>query len=175
VCYSCGFYAGINGKVLDNVTGQPLEGALVVVQWSKTRGIPGLQYSDLHKVAETQTDKDGMFYMDGAFAFLLEPPRMLIYKEGYIPWRNDMVFPGGRITKDYEWKHNATYKLDSITDKNTYEQMYSFVSYAMFGSHRREVPITSDIMQNLLLKQTVEIRKRMEGDKKRDTIKRDTQ
>jgi hypothetical protein len=174
VCCSCGFYAGINGKVLDNVTGQPLEGALVVVQWSKTRGIPGLQYSDLHKIAETQTDKDGMFYMDGAFAFLLEPPIMLIYKEGYFPWRNDMEFPGGNITKDHEWKHNATYKLNILMDKQDYLRLHSFMDYGMGGNHGKEVPITSNVMNRILVKETAEKRKQMEKDKEQGTVREDT-
>ncbi len=79
LCASC-CYPGINGKVIDSATGQPLEGAVVVAQWRKTRGIPGLQYSDLHKSVETLTDKKGTFSLNGTAGILLEPPRMLIYK-----------------------------------------------------------------------------------------------
>ena len=39
-CSGC--YSGINGKVVDGITGNPLEGAVVLAQWTKTHGLPGL-------------------------------------------------------------------------------------------------------------------------------------
>lgn len=161
VCCSCGFYAGISGKVVDNVTGKPLEGAVVVAQWTKTRGIPGLQYSDLQKITETLTDKEGTFSLSGTFGLLLEPPRMIIYKVGYIPWRNDMVFPGGHITKDHEWNNDVTYKLDVFSDKYTYRQLYSFLDYGMIGNGRTEVPIISDLMRKISMQDNSEIKKQI--------------
>lgn len=155
------YYPGINGKVVDTATGQPLEGAVVVAQWTKTRGIPGLQYSDLQKITETLTDKEGTFSLSGTFGLFLEPPRMLIYKVGYIPWRNDMVFPGGHITKDHEWNNDVAYKLDVFTDKYTYRQLYSFLDYGMIGNGRTEVPIISNSMRKISMQDNSEIKKQI--------------
>jgi hypothetical protein len=166
ICCSCGFYTGLNGKVVDNVTGQPLEGAVVVAQWTKPRGIPGLQYHDLHKIIETLTDKEGSFSLSGTFGVLIDPPEMLIYKKGYIPWRNDMVFPGGHITKDHEWNNDVTYKLDVFTDKYTYRQLYSFLDYGMIGNGRSEVPIISNSMREISMKDKAEIKSQSGKDNK---------
>lgn len=165
-CCSCSFYNGLNGTVVDNATGQPLEGALVVVQWTKPRGIPGLQYRDLHKIAETLTDKQGAFSIDGTIGFLLDPPEMLIYKDGYIPWRNDMDFPGGHRNKDNEWKHNITYRLDIFTDKYTYRQLYHFLDTGMMGNSRKEVPMSSKLMRDISMREKAEIRTQMQKNNK---------
>lgn len=167
VCCSCGFYTGLNGKVVDNVTGQPLEGAVVVAQWRKTRGVPGLQYSDLHKSVETITDKKGEFSLEGASGLLLESPRMVIYKTGYIPWRNDMVFPGGQITKDHEWNNNLTYRLDVFTDKFTYRQLNSFLSYGIKVSGDRETPTYDNLMHQISVLEQTEIENQMGKDNKK--------
>ncbi len=115
VCCSCSYYQDITGKVVDNETGQPIEGALVVAQWTKPRGIPGLQHHELHKIVETITDHEGKFSLTGTSGYLLDPPEMIIYKEDYIPWRNDMVFPNLEKTKDNLWSNKETYKLDNST------------------------------------------------------------
>lgn len=129
----CSHYPDITGKVIDNVTGKPIEGAVVVAQWTKPRGMPGEQYHDLHKITETLTDKEGKFSLSGTTGFILDPPEMIIYKEGYIPWRNDMVFPSRNIVKDHEWNNNVTYKLDIFTDKYTIRQLSQFMDSAIIG------------------------------------------
>jgi DNA-binding protein len=95
MAFGCNFYGGIKGTVLDNAAGKPIEGAVVVAQWVKERGFPGMRYHNLHKITESLTDKNGKFSLNGTIGILLEPPEMIICKEGYIPWRNDMVYPGG--------------------------------------------------------------------------------
>ena len=153
------FYPRIDGKVIDGATGQPLESAIVVAQWRKTRGIPGLQYSDMHKSVETLTDKAGKFALSGAFAFLLEPPRMLIYKAGYIPWRNDSVFPGGHLSKDNEWNNGEIYRLDSLSEIYTYRQLNFFMSYGIKVSGGRETPLFDDVMQDISKQEIIEFYK----------------
>jgi hypothetical protein len=48
IAFGCSFYGGIKGTVLDNATGKPIEGALVVAQWVKERGLPGMLHHNLH-------------------------------------------------------------------------------------------------------------------------------
>lgn len=117
MAFGCSFYGGIKGTVIDNATGKPIEGAVVVAQWTKPRGLPGLQYHNLHKITETLSDNNGKFSLSGTIGILIDPPEMIVYKDGYIPWRNDMVYPGGRdiYAKNHEWQNHRTYRLDTFT------------------------------------------------------------
>ena len=142
----CSHYPDITGKVVDNATGKPIEGAVVVAQWTKSRGIPGMQYHELHKITETLTDKEGKFSLSGAIGVQIGPPEMIIYKKGYVPWRNDTIFPSCNIVKDHEWKNNVKYKLDLFTDKFTSRQLFLFLDFGMTGSGRAEVPLFTYIL-----------------------------
>ena len=154
-------YPPITGKVVDGVTGQPLEGALVVAQWTKKHGF-GLTYHDLNLITETLTDKEGVFAItktpNDSF---VEAPEMIIYKEGYIPWRNDMIFPGGssKLAKQHEWNNNVTYKLDVFTNKYAYGQLYEFMDYGIIGSGGRDTPIFNELHQKLSVQRSAEIRR----------------
>lgn len=166
-CSGCHFYKGINGKVVDNATGNPIEGALVVAQWTKKHGL-GDTYHTLSLITETLTDRTGKFVIkstpDDPF---VEPPEMIIYKEGYIPWRNDMTFPGGHKNKGNEWKNNATYRLDVFTDKYTAGQLSDFIDHGMILSlGKAEAQKFSDIARKLSGISINEIRDKKLKDKK---------
>ena len=165
LCFSSSgcYYSGINGKVVDNTTGQPIEGAVVVAQWTKSRGIPGMPIHDPHKIIETLTSKEGAFFLSGTFGLLIDPPEMIIYKEGFIPWRNDMIFPGGRdrLAKDHEWKNNMTYKLDIFTNKYSLSQLYNFLDHGIIGGGAYETPIFSELMRKTSKLESAEIENKM--------------
>jgi hypothetical protein len=61
--------APIRGQVMDDATGKPLEGAIVVAQWELVREvIPGLvneSYGDVLNIAEAVTDRDGRYEIPG--------------------------------------------------------------------------------------------------------------
>lgn len=153
----CSHYSDISGKVVDNATGKPIKGAVVVAQWTNTRGIPGMQYHNLHRIVETLTDKEGKFSISGTSGFIINPPEMIIYKEGYTPWRNDQIFPSCNIVKNHEWFSYMTYKLDVFTDKYTFEQLYSFLDAAIMGSGGPETPTFNDLHHKISVKRTQEI------------------
>jgi hypothetical protein len=121
-------YPPINGKVVDAVTGHPLEGALVVAQWTKTHGLPGMRYHDHYKSIETHTNKDGTFKLSGTNDPFVEPPQMIIYKKGYVPWRNDLIFPSTNLVKKNEWNNDVTYKLEVFSDEYSYSHLYNFIN-----------------------------------------------
>jgi len=126
---SSGCYHGINGKVVDNATGKPLEGALVVVQWTRPdiHSIEGISSAVIMNT-ETLTDKNGKFVIRSTpYNPFANQPEMIIIKEGYIPWRNDEIFPGGNKEENKQWKNNETYKLDVFTEKYTYNQIDFFL------------------------------------------------
>jgi hypothetical protein len=135
--------------VVDGATGKPIEGALVVAQWTKKHGF-GLTYHELILITETLTDKEGKFYIiKTPNDLFVEPPEMIIYKEGYIPWRNDSIFPSLNTVKDNDWKNNVTYNLDVFTDKYTARQLHRFLDYGMMGRGRAEVPIFNKVKDTI--------------------------
>lgn len=150
----CSHYSDISGKVVDNATGKPIEGAVVVAQWTNTRGIPGLQYHNLHKIVETLTNKEGAFSLSGTSGFIINPPDMIIYKEGYLPWRNGSIFPDKNLDKK-EWNNNVTYKLDVFTDKYTVVQISHYLDSGIIGYG--EVPIYHGIYNEIAGRATDEI------------------
>lgn len=131
--FGCSHYSDITGKVVDSATGKPIEGAVVVAQWTKPRGWLGEQQRELHKIIETLTDREGKFFLSGTTGFVLDPPVMIIYKEGYISWRNDQIFPSCNKVKNNEWNNNVTYRLDVFDTKYSYEQYYQFLDSGIIG------------------------------------------
>lgn len=150
ICSGC-FYPGIHGRVVDDASGKPIQGALVVVQWTKKQGF-GLTYHDLYKIVETLTDKDGKFTVTGIYDPFVEPPEMIIYKDGYIPWRNDATFPSCDIVKDHEWTNDVTYRLGIFTSENNYQQLYRFLDFGIIGNDGRRTPIFSETHRNIGIK-----------------------
>jgi hypothetical protein len=108
---------------VDATTGKPLEGAIVLAQWTKTGGLPGLTSNAPYAVKETETDKDGMFHMSGVYYPLVDQPELVIYKKGYVPWRNDSDFmdPNWKKYDKNIWQNNMTYKLN-LFKKRVYIQ-----------------------------------------------------
>lgn len=140
IASGCSHYPDITGKVVDGATGKPIEGALVVAQWTKPRGIPGMQYRNLHKITEALTDKEGAFSITGTFGFNIDPPLMLIYKEGYIPFRNDFIFPVKKKAEP-EWRNNVVYKLEVFSNKYTVSQLVGFTTSAFMIEGLSKVPV----------------------------------
>jgi hypothetical protein len=134
--------------VVDSATKKPIEGAVVVAQWTKLHGF-GLTYHTLEKMTETQTDKNGVFTISGINAWFVEPPEMVIYKEGFLPWRNDSVFPGGSKSKDNEWVNNAVYRLDKYDDRFTLTQIESFIDGGFMGFDRITMPLIGTELDKL--------------------------
>lgn len=134
--------------MVDSASGKSIEGAVVVAQWTKLHGF-GLTYHTQEKLTETQTDKNGAFTLSGINAWFVEPPEMIVYKEGYLPWRNDSVFPGGNKTKDNEWVNNAVYRLEKYEDKYTFGQIESFIDSGIMGYDQNSLPLFTEKMRKL--------------------------
>src|SRR3989338_10920318 len=70
-------YAGMSGTVIDAETGRPIEGAVVLVEWTMTKGI-GLTHTDSYKVVEKVTDKNGKFSVSGVSNPFVDPPMIVV-------------------------------------------------------------------------------------------------
>lgn len=86
------------GKVVDAETGQPLEGAVFVIVWSKKPRVTmdGPEY--FHSAKEALTDAKGEFFVDGSpgidwnpFTYIVKNPSVGIFMPGYGP------FPTGHM------------------------------------------------------------------------------
>lgn len=130
---SCG-YGPITGTVVDAETGKPIEGAVILVEWTKTEGLPGLTSTKSFKVIEKLTDKDGKFYIEGLSDTSVNKPDMTIYKKGYVAWNNEYIFPGWKHRTDFKWKDGNVYKLELFTPAYSYVKHQSFIDSSIHAS-----------------------------------------
>jgi hypothetical protein len=121
-----GCYSGIHGKVVDEITGDPIEGAVVLVEWTKTYGL-GLSYTKPHTVFEGLTNKDGMIFISSPFDPFLNPPRITIYKKGYVAWNNLYVFPDWAKREDFV-RDDFSIKLQRFTNNMSHKQHVYFLN-----------------------------------------------
>jgi hypothetical protein len=128
-----GCYPGIHGKVVDNVTGKPLDGAVVLAEWTTTWGL-GLTYHKLYKIVETETDKEGSFSLSGVYNPFVDQPSMVIYKKGYVPYRNDKIsFENPRLRKKVEWENGKTYRMELLKESHPREWIYYYATSGFMG------------------------------------------
>lgn len=146
-----GCYSGISGKVVDGVTGNPLEGAVVLAQWTQTHGLPGLSYHSVYKIEETETDKEGLFTLAGVYYPFVSRPEMVIYKKGYVPWRNDRSFMNPKWTeyKKNIWQNDMTYRLDIWKVEYSKDMLDGFIDIGLIGANSTSTPKFSDIKSDI--------------------------
>jgi len=137
-----GCYLPISGWVIDAETQQPIEGAVVLVEWVETGGLPGLAFHTVYKIAETETDSKGKFSLPGAYSiFGVDRPVMVIYKQGYVAWRNMTVFPDGKLRKDYDvWQHGYRYKLERFKENYSRSHHFFFMGGSIMGLNGKRTP-----------------------------------
>lgn len=104
----------IRGHVVDDVSGEPLEGVIVVAQWELVREvIPGLvnkSYGDVLKIVEVVTGRDGAYEIP-AWGPLPRPlllhledndPALMFFKPGYYPRYVANELRGAAYSRDAE-------------------------------------------------------------------------
>lgn len=120
-----GCYTTITGTVVDAETGKPIEGAVVLAEWTKRHGI-GDYHTESVKVVEVLSDKDGKVKISGIFDPFVDPPDVTVYKKGYVAWSNRSIFmDGGR--DDFAWKNGYVFKLERFKPEYSYIKHDSFV------------------------------------------------
>jgi hypothetical protein len=127
-----GCYSPITGTVVDAETGKPIEGAVVMAEWTKRHGI-GDYHTESVKVVEVLSDKDGKVRISGILVPFVDPPDVTVYKKGYVAWSNRSIFmDGGR--KDFVWNNGAVFKLEKFKPEYSYVEHDSFVSRSINAS-----------------------------------------
>ena len=126
-----GCYLPINGKVIDAVTQQPIEGAVVLVEWTKTHGI-GDHWTESYKVVEVVSDKEGKVTIAGCYSPFVDPPDVTVYKKGYVAWNSAAIFQGSPRA-DFKWG-DYLFKLEHFKPEYSYEAHTIFISIAIHSS-----------------------------------------
>jgi len=140
VVMSSSCYAEIIGKVADAETGQPVEGAIVLVQWTKTKGMPGMIHHEVDKIVEVETDKEGRFSIAEKYNPLINTADIVIYKDGYVAWRNDIIFPGWTKRKDFKLNVGIVIKLETFKEGFSRYDHCGFMNHGIIGANIEQTP-----------------------------------
>jgi hypothetical protein len=127
-----GCYMPISGTVVDANTNAPIEGAIVLVEWTKTHGI-GEHWTESYKVATAVTDKDGNFKVPGCYSPTVNEPNVTIYKKGYVAWSSRWIFPGMRTRTDFKWE-DRVFKLEHFKVEYSYIGHTDFITSSINSS-----------------------------------------
>ncbi len=119
----------MSGIVVDSQTGKPIDGAVVLVEWTITKGI-GLTSTESYKVVETLTNKEGKFNVLGITNPRVNPPDVTVYKKGYVCWSSRIIFPDYRNRTDFEWRDGFVFRLNRFKPEYSYIEHTSFISSA---------------------------------------------
>ena len=76
-------YPNVKFKVVDAETGQPIEGAVLLVSWLKL-GPFVTTVSKLYREDTVLSDENGIFAVPGVFSTALDRPELAVYKRGYV-------------------------------------------------------------------------------------------
>lgn len=122
--------SGISGTVVDAETGKPIEGAVVLVEWTRQCGI-GDKHTESIKVVENITDKSGKFRISGTLSPLVHSRNLTIYKKGYVAWSSRIIFPDYRNRTDFRWDDYYTFRLEHFKSEYSYVDHTAFISSAI--------------------------------------------
>lgn len=128
-----GCYATITGTVVDADTGEPVEVAVVLVEWTKTKGL-GLTYTESYKVIEAVTDKEGKVTVSGVFNPLVNPPDITVYKKGYVAWNNKFIFPEYVKREDFKWQNDYVFQLERFKPEYSHDAHTRFIHSITHGA-----------------------------------------
>jgi hypothetical protein len=123
-------------RVLDAETKEPVEGAVSIAMWYRTKGLPGLSSTYTAKAVEAESDADGFFRIPWVVGTLaLQKPHLKVYKPGYVGWDSRKIYLGcrddDRTRARYKRRENFT-----MTNQDLYlepwREEYSFISHGSF-------------------------------------------
>jgi hypothetical protein len=126
----------IKGQVVDAETGLPIKNAAVQICWIETKGIPGLTYGEDVEVGEDLTDDQGYFEIPKYPWFKGYEYWVHIYKEGYVCWKNDKIFPTYEKRKGFRLKNGMVIKLERFRKEYSKEKHANFAISVFSGPKR---------------------------------------
>jgi len=114
------------GKIVDAESGQPIEGAILLIEWTKVHGF-GNTYTKSEKAVEVFSDKDGVVNIPGYNDPTVARPDITIYKPGYVAWNNRWIFPDTRKRTDYKWKDGYVFRLERFKEEYSHSEHIMFL------------------------------------------------
>lgn len=134
----CGIHYNVKGRVVDAVSGDPIEGASVAIRWTDVEfGQRFAPYSSGVYLIEKAKDTSDA---DGYFTIPKYPNKMFdmgVYKKGFVCWSSDTDFLAKKLKKPIEAvKNGMVVKLEPFTADIIRERHASFtvsVSFAAGG------------------------------------------
>lgn len=138
--YSMGSNDEPTAIVIDDETGEPIEGAVAIAIWRK-HSIKEVAWFEGGmmipvRIEEVVSDKEGKIYIDGFWGWHLNEnryPRLTIYKPGYVCWDQKIIYinefksekrkdfdKGHRIARMKKWPEEFSFNghwsfMDSVT------------------------------------------------------------
>ena len=149
----------VSGVVVDAKTGEPVEGAVAIAEWNVTKGV-GHTYHDVVKVEEVVTGKDGRFFISAPTKGPFNKPYVVVYKPGYVAWRNDDIFPSWEKRKDFKFGRDVKIELEEFKEGYSREQHHVFMGSGFIGASFNKVPVFSEYKNVELGKSLMEIKVR---------------
>lgn len=120
--------------VVDEETGQPIEGVVAIAIWRKHSILQRAFWEGgamvVAKMEEAVSDKDGNIFIDGFWGWYSMPyryPRLTIYKPGYICWDQVNIFKDGKRT-DFDEEHRIA-RIAKWKEGLSYVDHDGFVGY----------------------------------------------
>jgi len=130
-------YPSIDVQVVDAETGEPIEGAVLLAQWTITTFLYESASSN-YKVVEKVSDESGRMTVPGVFKFGVNEPKVVVYKKGYVAWRHDYIFPDYKKRTDFMWRDRYMFKLER------FKQEYSRIDHLSFIESSYSSGVSSD-------------------------------
>jgi len=126
--YFTGYYRDITVRVVDAETGEPLEGAVLLAQWTTTTFAYESSSSN-YKVVEAVSDKKGEIFVPGIHKPGVDDPRIVVYEKGYVAWRGDTIFPGyEERLPPFKWRDGYVFELEHFKPEYSHRDHLSFIS-----------------------------------------------
>ena len=132
----------VSGTVVYGETGEPVEGAVVLAEWNSKKGI-GFTHHEVVKIEEVATGKDGRFYISAPLKVSYRKPYVVVYKPGYVAWRNDHIFPLWEKRKKFKLSRNVKVELEEFKEGYSRNQHHGFMNIGLMGTNSNSTPIYS--------------------------------
>ena len=125
-------YPGMIGKVVDAETGEPIEGAVIMAEWTTTEGLSGLTSTKSYKVVEVVTGRSGWTWISGAYKPSAKLSSLAVYKKGYVAWNKYAIFPDYKNRTNFVWCcFYKLFKLKKFKLSYSHNKHVSFIHSAI--------------------------------------------
>jgi len=115
----------LTGRIVDAESGKPIEGAAVLIQWTKPGNVPGLSGNREIDADEDISNAEGYFKIPG-YSTLLAQFRIVAYKKGYVCWSSEKIFPSYERRKDFSLRNGMVIRLEPFKESYSREEHAEF-------------------------------------------------